>query len=241
MVYACIVFGAIRLQCSAIWRGHWPVCQFAQRCPTRNHNHSGACINGILNQYELCINMNMHIQYRPSFVCCLNTRIEVFFLLYFLWIYFVHILFGCRTHPIANIRSGASVHIRWCPSEIQKNLMRKQWCRIFLVKCNLFYIFQLFIFVYILAHFAWLIFRKLQMEKVFELRNNCTAKAFWAEASYIYIPHNRKCVTLCVAEIFFCFFSGIFYSREISTRTEQNMATNALIECMIFGVRLRIS
>lgn len=43
---------------------------------------------------------------------------------------------------------------------------------------QLFYIFQLFIFVYILVHFAWLIFRKLQMEKVFELRNNCTAKAF---------------------------------------------------------------
>lgn len=105
---------------------------------------------------------------------------------------------------------------------------------------QLFYIFQLFIFVYILVHFAWLIFRKLQMEKVFELRNNCTAKAFWAEASYIYIPHNRKCVTLCVAEIFFVFL-GIFYSREISTRTEQNKATSALIECMIFGVRLRIS
>lgn len=187
-------------------------------------------------KYEYAYTIQTEFRLLPEY-----ANRSVFSLLYFLWIYFVHILFGCRTHPIANIRSGASVHIRWCPSEIQKNLMRKQWCRIFLVKCNLFYIFQLFIFVYILAHFAWLIFRKLQMEKVFELRNNCTAKAFWAEASYIYIPHNRKCVTLCVAEIFFCFFSGIFYSREISTRTEQNKATSALIECMIFGVRLRIS
>lgn len=35
--------------------------------------------------------MNMHIQYRPSFVCCLNTRIEVFFLFFIFCGYILYI------------------------------------------------------------------------------------------------------------------------------------------------------